>query len=107
MPDPTLPEVVEAAEDPVLPEAILDRRTINREGEEVAQALVKWRGVGTDDATWMDIADLQGQFPYFSLEDKAVLTGEAVDTPPWRVFRRGKRRVVWPDSKAEERESSC
>ena len=48
----------------------------------------------------MDVADMHGQFPYFSLVGKAVSTGGAVDTP-WRVFTRGSRKVVWP-SKSKE-----
>lgn len=49
----------------------------------VEQVLIKWEGLPIEEATWMDIAELRRQFPYFRLEDKAVLAGRAVDTK-WR-----------------------
>lgn len=39
---PTLPDSVEEAEPPFLPEEVLDTRTMNREGGSVDQVLVKW-----------------------------------------------------------------
>ncbi|KAG6403997.1 hypothetical protein SASPL_136231 [Salvia splendens] len=95
--DPTLPDGVVEHEPPFLPEAVLDRRSVDREGDSVDQVLVKWGDLDEEEATWMDVADVQGQFPFFSLEDKAVSTGEAVNTgKSWRVYKRGDRRVVWP-----------
>lgn len=37
------------------------------------QRLVKWNGKDIEEATLMNVSDFQGQFPYFSLGDKADL----------------------------------
>ncbi|KAG6436362.1 hypothetical protein SASPL_101258 [Salvia splendens] len=98
-----LPEGLGGNDPPFLPEKVLDTRTDHREGEDHSQVLIKWQGMNDDDSTWMDVADVQGQFPFFSLADKAVSTGGAVDTAgAWRVYRRGNRGVVWPAEKSEE-----
>lgn len=36
------------------------------------QALVQWQGQTIESGTWIDEADFVAQFPYFSLEDKAI-----------------------------------
>ena len=51
----------------------------------------------------MDEADICGQFPFFSLEDKAVLTDGAVDTvKEWKTYKRGERGVAWPSNKQQQ-----
>ncbi|KAG6389181.1 hypothetical protein SASPL_150640 [Salvia splendens] len=52
----------------------------------VEQVLIKWEGLGEDEATWMDVVDVRGQFPYFRLGDKVVLSDGAVDKEGmWKV----------------------
>ncbi|KAG6438362.1 hypothetical protein SASPL_103303 [Salvia splendens] len=64
--DPTLPEGVVEHEPPFLPEAILDRRSVDREGDSVDQVLVKWGDLNEDEATWMDMADVRGHYQEWS-----------------------------------------
>ncbi|KAF2318272.1 hypothetical protein GH714_004192 [Hevea brasiliensis] len=52
-------------------EFVLDRRSIMRNGQRISQVLVQWQG--KDKATWMDSADIKGQFTDLNLEDKTVL----------------------------------
>ncbi|KAG6385383.1 hypothetical protein SASPL_154218 [Salvia splendens] len=92
LPDDLLPETP-----PYLPERVLDKRSVMQDGVEVEQVLVAWAGLTEDDATWIDVNDMRGQFPYFSLADKAVSTEGAIDIDrrrPWQVYRRGSRKVA-------------
>lgn len=45
------------------------------------QVLIKWIGLDNDEATWLDVADVQVQFHIsaLSVEDKAVSVDGAVD----------------------------
>lgn len=81
---------------PFLPESVLKRRTAQREGQQVEHVLIQWSGSGVDEAMWMDIADVRGQFPYFRLEDKAISEGAEVDIEhaPWNTYVRERRNVV-------------
>jgi hypothetical protein len=78
--EPELPVGLETEdEDLDEPESLLASRTI-REGDLlVKQWLVKWRGRTGEDTSWVDETLLKSQFPYFSLEDKAVIAGEGND----------------------------
>ncbi|KAG6399690.1 hypothetical protein SASPL_141171 [Salvia splendens] len=79
----------------LMQELILDRRSVMRDSVLVAQVLVKWVGLSTDEATWVDEEDMRCQFPFFSLVDKAVSTGKAIDSDrPWKVYTRGPRQVA-------------
>ncbi|KAG6391133.1 hypothetical protein SASPL_148884 [Salvia splendens] len=100
----TLPDGLVSADPPILPEKVLSRRTDLREGETVDQVLIKWDGLEEDEATWMDVADVKGQFPFFSLADKAVSTTGAVDrTSGWKVYsRRGSGKAVSGSEKIKE-----
>ena len=93
VPAQELPSSLWDSDPPFLPETVLERRVVNREGEEFDQVLVKWLGQGIDEATWMDVADMHGQFPLFRLEDKASSTAEAIDTR-WKRYERESRGVV-------------
>lgn len=93
--EPNLPEDLTEVNPPFLPKAILDRRSVPRDGDLIEQVLIQWDGLPADDATWLDVADIKGQFPFFSLADKANSTGEVIDTP-WRVYTRGPRKI-WAD----------
>lgn len=74
------------------------------------QSLIQWKNKIIDDVTWEDGAYLKGQFPEFSLEDKAVAMEKGVlnvdrnvdvemglDYEPkpkiWRVYTRKKGKV--------------
>lgn len=83
------------------PDRILNHKIVEINVQPTPQSLVKWQGQPTEDATWLDDADIQGQFLDFSLEDKAVLPeggnvtkeqskGRAKNT--WIVYSRKSRR---------------
>jgi hypothetical protein len=84
-----------------------------KEGSGVQQSLIKWKDKSLDDVTWEDNEFLRGQFPDFSLEDKAVLMEEGIDrnmdvglnTEPkprvWRVYTRKKYKGVRKGDVAE------
>lgn len=97
------------------PEAILAKRTVTVQGEQIQQLLVQWKGQGLDEATWEDLITIKSQFPSFSLEDKAQANGRGIVRPNgmqeshneplahqnpkgpkiWQVYsRRGKRMVT-------------
>ncbi|KAH6778749.1 hypothetical protein C2S52_009986 [Perilla frutescens var. hirtella] len=92
---PTLPEELLAVDPPFLPAQVMQRRQIIRDGSSVPQVLVQWQGLSEEDRTWMDEADMKCQFPDFSLVDKVVLAGEAVDRAAreWRVYVRKKKQL--------------
>ncbi|KAF2323059.1 hypothetical protein GH714_033062 [Hevea brasiliensis] len=62
----------EQGESMVEPDHICQQRQIHRNNQWVSQVLVQWKGQSAEQATWLDEADFRGQFPYFSLEDKAA-----------------------------------
>ncbi|KAG6424291.1 hypothetical protein SASPL_114706 [Salvia splendens] len=103
----TLPNGLVDAAPLFLPDKVLARRAERRDDNTVDQVLVSWVGLGDDEATWMDEADVRGQFPFFSLEDKAVPTGGAIDTVNsrggWKVYtRRKKGKEVGGGERLEE-----
>lgn len=59
----------------LLPEEILQHRTITKGQHQLSQCLVKWVGLPVSDATWEDTSLLQRQFPSLNLEDKVPLQG--------------------------------
>lgn len=52
-----------------IPQAILDRRTMQRKEE----VLIHWQGLSPADATWEEVEGLRIRFPNLSLEDKGIL----------------------------------
>lgn len=52
----------------LFPAAILDKRVLKRGTEEHEQLLVQWRGNPIHEASWMDVAEFEAQFPEFSAE---------------------------------------
>lgn len=75
-----LPNQFEAQEEHMIePEHVQGYRPINRNNQMISQVLVQWKGLSADETTWIDKADFQGWFPYFSLEDKADLKEEGND----------------------------
>lgn len=63
------------------------RRMLQWDSESVAQVLVQWAYRSDDEATWLDEDVVRGQFPNFSLEDKAISNKEGVVSKPcFRVY---------------------
>ncbi|KAH6757091.1 FTSH protease 11 [Perilla frutescens var. hirtella] len=58
---------------------LLQRRVVSRDAKDVEQVLVEWQGLGADESSWVDVADMHGQFPDFRLEDKAVSPTGVID----------------------------
>jgi hypothetical protein len=105
----TLPKDLEVnAEEEHYPEKVLGARVSRKDGLEVPQSLIKWRGRSMDDVTWEDNEELLGQFPDFILEDKDVVKEGGIDrggdfsndvgldvrTKPkiWRVYSRKNKK---------------
>ncbi|KAI4357382.1 hypothetical protein L6164_001334 [Bauhinia variegata] len=76
--EPELPAELEGEVPTVVPEEVLKQRSIQRNSIVVPQVLIKWRNQPLSEATWEDEEIIQGQFPKFSLEDKAVSPPEDI-----------------------------
>ncbi|KAJ7961516.1 Ty3/gypsy retrotransposon protein [Quillaja saponaria] len=63
-----LPDFDEEGNITLQPQAILDRKVINRNNKPVIQVLVHWYHTFPEDATWMDFQKFSQQFPTF-IED--------------------------------------
>ncbi|WVZ04691.1 hypothetical protein V8G54_018037 [Vigna mungo] len=80
---PTLPTKLGLEEeDQEEPEAALAIREIPEGGTITKPWLVKWKGRTEEEAIWKDEGLLRSQFPYFSLEDKAIVAGGSNDRIP-------------------------
>lgn len=56
-----LPNQFEAQEEHMIePEHVQGYRPINRNNQMISQVLVQWKGLSTDETTWIDKADFQG-----------------------------------------------
>ena len=55
------------------PDAILDHRWVKQGGKFLAESLVKWKHLLTEEATWEVTESLCHQFPNLNLEDKVPL----------------------------------
>lgn len=55
------------------PEEVLASRDILKQGQTTKQWLIKWKNRNLEDATWEDEGLLKSQFPFWRLEDKAVV----------------------------------
>lgn len=98
----------------IYPEQVMGTRITVKEGVIVQQSLIKWKHKSLEDLTWEDNAELHGQFPEFSLEDKAVSKEEGVDRVMtqvvnvdnglkpniWRVYMRKKGKGIRNDDVA-------
>ncbi|PNY12666.1 poly(ADP-ribose) polymerase domain protein [Trifolium pratense] len=94
------------------PEPVLAARMVQKQGEEIMQVLLQWKGRPVEEATWEEAFMIRSQFPSFNLENKVQALGgsivrhrEATHRPNnemihndsagakiWRVYsRRGKR----------------
>lgn len=75
------------------PVAILDRRTILRNGESVPQALVQWSGLLLEDSSWEDLVNLDE----LRLEDKSSSHGVGNVTQsnqPLKIYTRRNRDTI-------------
>ena len=45
------------------PAEIVGRKMTKRKGKTVTEVLVKWRGLGAEEASWVVYADLEKEFP--------------------------------------------
>lgn len=61
----TLPEPDDNDQCPLLPERIMRRRVIMRNGQTVIQYLIKWYQLNEEEASWEDRDFIQAQFPQF------------------------------------------
>ncbi|KAI5404052.1 hypothetical protein KIW84_051265 [Lathyrus oleraceus] len=96
------------------PETVLAVRKVQKQGEEVKQLLIHWKGKTVEEATWEDYVMLKSQFPQFNLEDKVAVEERSIDRnndnnlqlpgqlihhtssgpKVWKVYsRRGKRGI--------------
>ena len=72
------------------PEAILDHRWVKQGGNFLAESLVKWKHLPTEEATWEVTESLCHQFPNLNFEDKVPLSRRGIDKPPRRSERATK-----------------
>ena len=54
-------------------------RKVTKQGEEVQQWLVQWKGQTVEEATWEDVVTIKSQFPTFHLEDKVEVSEGSID----------------------------
>lgn len=84
----SLPTELDSEGPPFLPERVLQGRVVVRNGASVEQVLVQCSGLGDDDATWLDVEEVQRQFPDLSLVVKAVSERPTFDRPDLQVYVR-------------------
>jgi hypothetical protein len=60
---------------------------VKRRKKFISEALVQWKQLSAEDATWEDAEQLQQQFPAINLADKVPLQGGANDRNPRRSQR--------------------
>ncbi|XP_026439674.1 uncharacterized protein LOC113338474 [Papaver somniferum] len=63
---PTLPTLETEGQILVIPAAVLDSRTITRNGSDVPQLLLQWTNASTEDATWEDTSYINHHFRSFN-----------------------------------------
>jgi hypothetical protein len=79
------------------PQNVRDFRWVKRGAKYVTEALVQWKHMPPEDATWEEVTCLAQQFPDFDLEDKDRVPGGAIDRDPIR-----KSRIRTPNPKYQE-----
>lgn len=62
-PSPSLPVLDTDGSILVIPAAVLNTRTISRNGASVPQLLIRWTNASSEDATWEDTAYIAHHFP--------------------------------------------
>src|ERR1044072_5500331 len=66
-------------EEDIYPDKVLGSRITLQGGVAIPQSLIQWKNKSSDDVTWEDDAFIRGQFPEFSLEDKACAKEGGID----------------------------
>jgi len=84
---PNLPPFSEDSGPLIEPLQILDYRWINKASKFSTEALVQWKHLAVEDATWEDTEQLKQQFSSLNLADKVPLQGGANDSMPRRTTR--------------------
>ncbi|CAJ2667675.1 unnamed protein product [Trifolium pratense] len=106
-----LPKELEISlEEDIYPEKILGSRITLQSGNAVHQSLIQWKNKSLEEVTWEDDAFIAGQFPDFSLEDKALFETGGIDKDvslnnnvgpkEWRVYSRKR----WKNEKKKGNE---
>ncbi|KAF2286993.1 hypothetical protein GH714_036788 [Hevea brasiliensis] len=80
---------------PILPEAIIARWTVEKDGNSIPQLLIQWQGHPLDEATWLDESNCQGQFPDFSLEEKVAISVRGNDAEKFPPEPKGRKKKNW------------
>jgi hypothetical protein len=83
----TLPPFSEDTGPIIEPLHILNYRYVKKGTKFFTEALVQWKHLALEDATWEDMEQLQQQFSSINLADKANLQGGANDGLPRRTQR--------------------
>jgi hypothetical protein len=68
-----------SVDEDIYPKKILGSRINWQDGTAIPQSLIKWKNKSLEDVTWEDDAFITGQFPDFSLEDKALFETGGID----------------------------
>ena len=78
--EPVLPpELAQDQQDSSEPMAVLTTRERKDKDGTIKEWLIQWKNKPVEEATWEAAADIQMQFPYFCLEDKAEFSGGGID----------------------------
>jgi hypothetical protein len=83
----TLPPFAEDIGPLIEPLHILDYRWIKKGKKLVPEALIQWKNLSPEDATWEETEQIQQQFPHINLADKVHAEGRANDGVPRRTQR--------------------
>jgi hypothetical protein len=87
------------------PLAVLAKRDLIKNGENVTQVLIHWQDKPLEEATWEDAETIAHQFPTLNLEDKVVIQGADIDGNAndekgttgrpkiWRVYKRRDKKT--------------
>jgi hypothetical protein len=84
---PTLPPFSEDTGPLIEPLQILDYRWVKKGTKFATEALVQWKHLDLEEATWEDPDQLEQQFSSIHLADKVALQGRANDINPRRTSR--------------------
>ncbi|PNX67717.1 hypothetical protein L195_g055774, partial [Trifolium pratense] len=75
-----LPDLMTGGQDEVFElEDVLVVRNVQKQGEEMKQLLIYWKGKTLEDATWEDYVMLKSLFLQFNLEDKVAAEEGSID----------------------------
>jgi hypothetical protein len=61
------------------PQNVRDFRWVKQGAKYVTEALIQWKNMSPEDATWEEVTYLAQQFPDFDLEDKDRVPEGAID----------------------------